>query len=139
MPLMSLKQVADLYGCDTPDTLFMRNIPLESAESVSQKTNAVIWLNWLTNSSSSFSRSVIDMVKKTLGVKTVSNCTGQTILDQLHTVDIEDQRNISSGYRAVTKDQTDRRSNIRFISDQAQLGHGGSHVVHGRPNSGFSG
>lgn len=76
MSLMLLKEVADLYGCGTHDTFFMRNVNLESAESVSRKINAVVWLTWLTSHSPSFSRSVIDMVKQSMEKKAVSHYTG---------------------------------------------------------------
>lgn len=139
MPLILLKEIADLYGCGTPDTLFLRNIHLESAEAVSQKINAIVWLSWLTNNSTSFTRSLIDMIKQTMDLKTVYRSTGQPTIEQAHLSNIEDRSNTSSGYGSEAQKQRNQGSDEAATRDQALFAKERSYVVPGLPSPRVSG
>ena len=60
MPLMILKDIANLYGCGTPDPQFTCTKKLTTYETVCPRITAVVWLTWLMMDCTFFSRAFID-------------------------------------------------------------------------------
>lgn len=60
LPIILLKDIANIYDCGTPDASFMRNIHLTTEEDLSLKIKAIVWLCGLMSDSASFTRSFID-------------------------------------------------------------------------------
>lgn len=69
MPMMVLKDIVDLYGCGTTDSPFVRAVNLTTAEGVSPRITAVVWLPWLMMDSASFTRSFIDQYNAATNVQ----------------------------------------------------------------------
>lgn len=63
MPMMVMKEVADLYGFGTAEAPFIRAMNLETFEAVSAKYTAIVWFCWMVNQSPEFSRKLLDDYK----------------------------------------------------------------------------
>lgn len=73
-----------------------------------------------------------------MDLKTINCSTEQSNLKQLHSSNIEDQRNISSCYGLVAQNEMSRGSDVISTRDQAPFVREPSYVVPGQPISVFS-